>query len=251
MRCPKCNFISFDDQASCMKCAHDLTEAAEQLHGTSIKVQTPDFLASLLKKATEPGEKDAEMPSGISEMEEAELESEEEGLDLDISEESAESEEAEEAESEELKELEVSDLVPSEEEDVAPVEEPAEEDTESGIQFESGEGEDEGGIVDLSSLMDEPDAGTSEQEEAGDSDDDDFTVEEEATDSGLELDLDVSAEEDEAGDLIMESENNKEGVQIDEAGSDIEDELKLTLEDDETSLDIPDSGLSLEDGDDE
>ena len=49
MRCPKCNFTSFDNFVTCDKCGRDLSEIVGQLHGTSLKVESPFFLESALK----------------------------------------------------------------------------------------------------------------------------------------------------------------------------------------------------------
>lgn len=305
MRCPKCGFISFDDQASCAKCAHDLAATIEQLHGTSIREEAPFFIASLLDKAAALEEEGAgvifETPEVAEPGEIGEPEGEREGAGLDISEEGAEPEEVVAAETGEPKELEVSDLVPPQEES-APVSEFEEEeapmaksadeessreipdesvimeetstervdlfetdlakegDAETAIGFEPGESEDEGDIVDLSSLMDESDIETSEQEEGEGSED--LTIEKESTYSGL--DLESPAEEDESSDLVLESEDSEEDIQADEVLSDAEEQLDLTLEDEEIPLpdkpaasddpsfsDIPDLGLSLENEDDE
>lgn len=48
MRCPKCGYISFDNQAACAKCAHDLLPLAQQLQGTVTKDPPPAFLAAAL-----------------------------------------------------------------------------------------------------------------------------------------------------------------------------------------------------------
>ncbi len=44
MRCPKCSYTSFDHLVTCEKCGRDLTEIVGQLHGTSIRVESPLFL---------------------------------------------------------------------------------------------------------------------------------------------------------------------------------------------------------------
>jgi len=49
MRCPKCSFTSFDHLVTCEKCGRDLTEIVGQVHGTSLKVESPLFLRPALK----------------------------------------------------------------------------------------------------------------------------------------------------------------------------------------------------------
>jgi hypothetical protein len=49
MRCPKCSFTSFDHLVTCEKCGRDLTEIVNQLHGTSLKVESPSFLGPALE----------------------------------------------------------------------------------------------------------------------------------------------------------------------------------------------------------
>jgi len=48
MRCPKCGYISFDQQKSCVKCSADVAAIADQLQGTVSNVQAPFFLGSVL-----------------------------------------------------------------------------------------------------------------------------------------------------------------------------------------------------------
>ena len=48
MRCPKCNYISFDRRYNCGKCGTDVASVAEKLQGTGLNVQAPFFLASAL-----------------------------------------------------------------------------------------------------------------------------------------------------------------------------------------------------------
>jgi hypothetical protein len=44
MRCPKCNFVSFDLLESCVKCGKNISEAATELEGTVVAVAAPSFL---------------------------------------------------------------------------------------------------------------------------------------------------------------------------------------------------------------
>ncbi|MFH1217869.1 MAG: hypothetical protein V1706_15350 [Pseudomonadota bacterium] len=53
MRCPKCGYISFDQQPSCEKCSADLAEIAAALAGTGLKAQETFFLASVIGGADE------------------------------------------------------------------------------------------------------------------------------------------------------------------------------------------------------
>lgn len=48
MRCPKCGYISFDQQDNCVKCSNDLSALAAELHGTCLNVEAPFFLGSVL-----------------------------------------------------------------------------------------------------------------------------------------------------------------------------------------------------------
>lgn len=48
MRCPKCGYISFDQQQSCKKCSADLTSVAAALAGTGLQTGAAFFLASVL-----------------------------------------------------------------------------------------------------------------------------------------------------------------------------------------------------------
>lgn len=50
MRCPKCDYISFDRQRTCSKCGNDLTAVEEQLKGTVGNVAAPFFLAGILAR---------------------------------------------------------------------------------------------------------------------------------------------------------------------------------------------------------
>jgi hypothetical protein len=48
MRCPKCSYTSFDNPVTCEKCGRDLTEIVGELHGTSLRVESPLFLGAAL-----------------------------------------------------------------------------------------------------------------------------------------------------------------------------------------------------------
>ncbi|MBU4263175.1 MAG: hypothetical protein KKC76_15070 [Proteobacteria bacterium] len=55
MRCPKCGYISFDQEETCAKCDASLTEISRSLAGTAVRVHEPFFLASILGQAGEHG----------------------------------------------------------------------------------------------------------------------------------------------------------------------------------------------------
>lgn len=72
MRCPKCGYISFDQQPSCKKCSADLTAISASLPGTGLKAQEIFFLASLLEGAAEAEEREYDL-SDMAVDEEVEL----------------------------------------------------------------------------------------------------------------------------------------------------------------------------------
>lgn len=88
MRCPKCSYISFDQQHSCRKCGHDLSELSVRLKGTTSRAGLSSFLQDYLARQ-EP--LSANQDSGSEEsliIEDTEpLEEAEPGLLLDLSEE--------------------------------------------------------------------------------------------------------------------------------------------------------------------
>ena len=49
MRCPKCSFISFDDLATCAKCANDLSFLGKELNGTGRETKVDFFLGSAIQ----------------------------------------------------------------------------------------------------------------------------------------------------------------------------------------------------------
>jgi hypothetical protein len=51
MRCPKCGYISFDQEEACAKCDASLAEISRSLGGTAVRVQESFFLASVLGQA--------------------------------------------------------------------------------------------------------------------------------------------------------------------------------------------------------
>lgn len=52
MRCPKCGYISFDQEDACSKCNSDLGEINSILSGTAVRVQQPSFLGSVLRQGS-------------------------------------------------------------------------------------------------------------------------------------------------------------------------------------------------------
>ena len=66
MRCPKCNFTSFDHLVTCEKCGRDLTEIVGRLHGTSLKAESPFFLGSALQ--TPAAEETIEVSGGTEDI---------------------------------------------------------------------------------------------------------------------------------------------------------------------------------------
>jgi hypothetical protein len=55
MRCPKCGYISFDQEITCGKCSISLAEINARLIGTGIRVQEMSFLASVIGQAAQQG----------------------------------------------------------------------------------------------------------------------------------------------------------------------------------------------------
>lgn len=121
MRCPKCSFISFDFQETCVKCGKNISAAAEELHGTVASMAPPAFLKFDFTEA------EPEVEEAAAEGFEAEAEQEfdlggEEEVAVDLG---AEGEAAEEGgedfaiEAEEEPEMDMADLAPAEEEAVA------------------------------------------------------------------------------------------------------------------------------------
>lgn len=49
MRCPKCNFISFDDLVACAKCANDISVLSKELNGTCIESKPEFFLGTAIQ----------------------------------------------------------------------------------------------------------------------------------------------------------------------------------------------------------
>lgn len=81
MRCPKCNYISFDEMEICGGCKKNISKYSKVLHGVIFKAETPDFL--WLQKPEEAPEEEVE----TAEAEEEEIAGPEEddaGLDMGL-----------------------------------------------------------------------------------------------------------------------------------------------------------------------
>jgi hypothetical protein len=55
MRCPKCGYISFDQEETCGKCSASLAEISGRLTGTGVRVQEFFFLGSVTGQAVQQG----------------------------------------------------------------------------------------------------------------------------------------------------------------------------------------------------
>ena len=55
MRCPKCGYISFDQEDTCGKCSASLAEISGRLAGTGVRVRESFFLASVTGQAVQQG----------------------------------------------------------------------------------------------------------------------------------------------------------------------------------------------------
>jgi len=86
MRCPKCGYISFDHSETCGKCGKDISSISTELNGVGYKIKPPSFL-HISYDDEEPEEAAAEVPD-MAEAAEAdpqrEPESDEEFLELGI-----------------------------------------------------------------------------------------------------------------------------------------------------------------------
>ncbi len=270
MRCPKCGFISFDDQSTCGKCSHSLAETAGQLRGTSIHVDSPAFLNPLFERAAGNPEINADAGGEAAEGEVA--------LDL-----SAEGEIEAESEAEEsavsFEGLDVSDLVPEQEESASGLamesgeavdSEISQEDSvleleseeeyeldlggESFADEEEEAGKDAEGVVDLSVLMGGEEDASAEETEAVESLADGVEPDDEEDALGLNLDdeAEPAMEDLSLDDLSLEGYEEEDDE--DSRGEPDDDEMGLSLEveDEDKAADAPQaeealgSGLTLE-----
>lgn len=118
MRCPKCGYISYDRLERCSKCKSDLTAVSQKLHGTTLNVEAPAFLAMAFGAAAE-----AQMPA-MAETDDASVYLDEDEISVSLDEEAAEGEEIAMLPIG-LQDIDMSDLVPtpeSEEPSMAPAE---------------------------------------------------------------------------------------------------------------------------------
>ncbi len=87
MKCPKCKYITYDYLNTCPRCGKDLTAEKERLNISSIKPNSPFFLASLTGDIDEKGVETKEAGTAV-ELEEEVSQKEEEvfddGTELDI-----------------------------------------------------------------------------------------------------------------------------------------------------------------------
>lgn len=51
MRCPKCGYISFDQQETCAKCSRNLQDTKSELKGTGVRGGKPSFLKSIIEES--------------------------------------------------------------------------------------------------------------------------------------------------------------------------------------------------------
>lgn len=83
MRCPKCNYISFDEMEICGGCKKNISKFSKALHGVIFQAQVPDFL--WMQKPEAVPEEDAETAEAEAE-EEIAVSEEDDGLDMDLEE---------------------------------------------------------------------------------------------------------------------------------------------------------------------
>jgi len=198
MRCPKCGFISFDHLTSCAKCGRDVSEAASELQGTSIKAELPMFLGTALAAYSEREE------SFEDHAMEAEVD---EGIDFSMEEEVAEEEVVEVA---------------------------AEEDVD--FSFEEEVEEEETADISLAEAEAEEAAGTEEAEEADftlEAEADEEVVTEEAEDSFEELDFMSAVDEEEDSGLEFDLEDflEEDDDTSKKSGAADESDIDLNLDD--------------------
>jgi hypothetical protein len=83
MRCPKCNYISFDEMEICGGCKKNISKYSQALHGVIFKADTPDFL--WLQKPEEAPEEDVETAEAEADEEMTAPEDDDDaGLDMDL-----------------------------------------------------------------------------------------------------------------------------------------------------------------------
>lgn len=81
MRCPKCGYISFDQQEACPKCSKSLKDSSGELKGTGVRVEKTSYLKSVLeeseKRSQVAGDYDGEAEENVSYLTEVESQEEE------------------------------------------------------------------------------------------------------------------------------------------------------------------------------
>lgn len=65
MRCPKCGYISFDQQETCANCSRDLQGVTQEFKGTGMRVEKTSFLDSLLADSDEQSVPDQNSEEGV------------------------------------------------------------------------------------------------------------------------------------------------------------------------------------------
>jgi hypothetical protein len=282
MRCPKCGYISFDQEEACTKCDASLAEISRSLTGTAVRVQESFFLASVLgqagqQAASEEVEFDlAEAEEGIPMVDLSPFEQQEEaaveeytGISFTLPEEEAEEEQVVEAaagEEEQPAELGTIDFTlgeePAQEEELQPAAEEAAgldlsleeaevaaletEESLPELELEMGSVAEESLELDAGLQPDIEEQALAEEPGAGKT--------AAAAGSGLDLDIDVDLEEDEPSDeeMVFNLEDiDMSDLVIDEPGGTEEEtgrpeDTALNLEDFLSSGKGSDSGIPMD-----
>lgn len=84
MRCPKCNYISFDEMEICGGCKKNISKYSQALHGVIFKADTPDFLWLQKPEPEEALEEEVETAEEELEEEIAGPEEDDAGLDMGL-----------------------------------------------------------------------------------------------------------------------------------------------------------------------
>ncbi|MGM0682139.1 MAG: hypothetical protein ACQES8_07955 [Thermodesulfobacteriota bacterium] len=223
MRCPKCGYISFDQEETCANCSRSLQEFSAEIKGTGLKVEKTSFLKSAIEDSGQEATRAEDYGDGI------------EGDDLVLEEfdlgENLETEEEDGFEFS-LDEEEIQQAVP-EEFEYSDSTEGSVLETEEEYQFDTSET----GLEEETAfeLVSESDADITGEEDSHPPEEPDFKLqlesdimEEEPDEAGLEYDL----ENIDMSDLLIEGEENEED----------EDEVERK-KDGHSSADLPDIEL--------
>ncbi|HIJ79596.1 MAG: hypothetical protein OEY01_12590 [Desulfobulbaceae bacterium] len=140
MRCPRCNYISFDQQDHCLKCSADLSAIAEGLRGTGLNVEPPFLLGGVLGEA-EAEQAGSAMPSADTSFDDVAVDLDDLDVgggeaDLDLSSSSFDDEEETAMPSLGLEDLDVADLMPATDEEVPELDLGEDSEAEGGIAFD-------------------------------------------------------------------------------------------------------------------